>query len=339
MGVHRDLYSGDIPRALREGTVVVVFQTETKPTRENFEKPEITSHLATAVITFKDVWNCRQVPKELDKSLNRSLIHTKTLLLSFLNTYMLTWILIQVKTLCHIHQYISININMPDKLKKISAVHCHSEFQDSTSPLCFSETLHPPCHAIAHFAACQFSACRKKSGQLLLDSWKNRATLEPNNFVSKGSGEENLLPCVEFSGTKKGLTDKPNPEIQVTCVAKHVCPVGAAAASGILQHLETDLFPRFTTASPSSGLGQITILWAHCLDKQVLASFLTGLAHVQRAAPKSLGAQVAKPHNVQGGDLQGNVGAEWLSVVCATWSHPEAEAILPSAPPKSFFDK
>ena len=42
MGVHRDLYSGDIPRALREGTVVVVFQTETKRTRENFEKPEIT---------------------------------------------------------------------------------------------------------------------------------------------------------------------------------------------------------------------------------------------------------------------------------------------------------
>lgn len=37
--------------------------------------------------------------------------------------------------------------------------------------------------------------------------------------------------------------------------------------------------------------------------------------------------------------LQGNVGAEWLSVVCATWSHLGAETILPSAPPKNFFDK
>ena len=31
-----DLYSGDIPSALREGTVVV-FRTETKPTGEKFQ--------------------------------------------------------------------------------------------------------------------------------------------------------------------------------------------------------------------------------------------------------------------------------------------------------------
>ena len=36
-----DLYSGNIPSALREGTVVV-FRTESKPTGEKFEEPEIT---------------------------------------------------------------------------------------------------------------------------------------------------------------------------------------------------------------------------------------------------------------------------------------------------------
>lgn len=38
-GVRRDLYSGNIPHALRE-EIVVVFQTETKPIRNKFEEPE-----------------------------------------------------------------------------------------------------------------------------------------------------------------------------------------------------------------------------------------------------------------------------------------------------------
>lgn len=41
MGVCRELYSGDIPHALRkERTIVVIFQTETKPTGKKFEEPE-----------------------------------------------------------------------------------------------------------------------------------------------------------------------------------------------------------------------------------------------------------------------------------------------------------
>ena len=38
--------------------------------------------------------------------------------------------------------------------------------------------------------------------------------------------------------------------------------------------------------------------------EQILNKSLFPLVSVQSAAPKSLGVQVVKPHNVQGGDLQ-----------------------------------
>lgn len=88
---------------------------------------------------------------------------------------------------------------MACKIDKLVSLYSFTVSLSSKIPLLLCalfETLHPPCRAIAHFAACEFSACRKKSGQLLLDSWKNRATLEANSFVSQGSREENLLPHV-----------------------------------------------------------------------------------------------------------------------------------------------
>lgn len=84
-----------------------------------------------------------------------------------------------------------------NKIVKLVSLHRFIATLSSKIPFClcaFVENLHPPYHNITHFAACQFSVCRKKSGQLLLDSWKNRATPEPNNFLPQRSREESLLP-------------------------------------------------------------------------------------------------------------------------------------------------
>ncbi|KAF5910777.1 hypothetical protein HPG69_004866 [Diceros bicornis minor] len=181
MGVSKDLYSGDIPCALRgERTVVLIFQIEVKPSGKKFEEPETTrqtqsnrdglmlfsflaksiilveyskgyynimylvlyqpqysddvstffDYLTTAVIIFKDAWKCRQVLKDLDKSFNTITEFIEFLYVNFdfdvarknaqcSNDYFLRILSQIVKTSCHIHQCISINM-LTVKLKMIS---------------------------------------------------------------------------------------------------------------------------------------------------------------------------------------------------------------------------